>query len=70
MSNQEIRYITRELVDKGFIKLTDYCEECGKLGEVHIHHYNYDNPFNIICLCYDCHMIKHRGTMFGGKKID
>lgn len=64
MSNQEIRYITRELISKGFITMIPYCEECGKECKTVGHHYNYDNPFNIICLCYDCHMLKHKDTMF------
>ena len=64
MGKQEIRYITRQLVKKGFITMTDYCEECGKQGKTETHHYNYDNPFNLICLCRECHMNKHKDTMF------
>ena len=69
MSKQEIRYITEQLVRKGFIKLTDYCEECGRVGKVDAHHYNYDNPFNVICLCKDCHHKKHGDIMFNTERI-
>lgn len=68
MNHQVIRYITRELISKGFIVMLDYCEECGVVSKTETHHLNYDNPFNIICLCHTCHINKHRNTMFNNTK--
>jgi ribosomal protein L37AE/L43A len=64
MSHQEIRYITRQLIRNGFIVEEYICEECGAEGRMNGHHYNYDNPFNIIWLCDKCHLSKHKDTMF------
>lgn len=64
MSHQEVRYITKQLIKKGFIEIATHCELCGKEGKLQSHHYNYDNPFNLIWLCNDCHLAKHKDTMF------
>lgn len=40
------------------------CELCGSSHDIHGHHENYDNPFNVNWLCRPCHEALHRDRKF------
>ena len=49
---------TAHLIDKGKIK-KDKCSVCGK-RKVEVHHFNYNNPRDIIFLCKKHHLKLHK----------
>ena len=56
---QNTRKLTKYYILKGEIIKSDDCEECGSKGTLFVHHNNYEDAFDILWLCGDCHLGKH-----------
>jgi hypothetical protein len=46
-------------VNRGYIEKPKICSQCGKDGEIHGHHEDYDEPLEVIWLCAGCHLELH-----------
>lgn len=63
--------LVRDAIRRGDLVRPEACPRCGKSPEtidgrtgIHAHHHNgYDNPLDVIWLCYDCHVAEHRAAM-------
>lgn len=51
---------THYYVIKGTILKADKCQECNSKETLFIHHNNYDDAFDILWLCRNCHCKKHK----------
>ena len=61
--NDPKRIVSRTLynaVQRGEIIRPNHCEKCGNIGKIHGHHFDYEKPFDVNWLCFDCHMNEHR----------
>lgn len=50
----------------GAVKKPQACSECGRIGEVEKHHYDYGKPGSVIWLCRRCHAAKRRKHVING----
>lgn len=43
----------------GKIVRPKHCSKCGKEGKIQAHHEDYDKPFEVTWLCWNCHIKRH-----------
>lgn len=55
----EVRTATRRAIKDGVIVAKEFCELCGDVDSIQIHHNDYDNPLDIKWLCSGCHLYVH-----------
>lgn len=44
----------------GMIEKKNTCEICDTDGKLHMHHFDYDRPIDVVWLCHQCHGLVHR----------
>ncbi|MCX6822214.1 MAG: hypothetical protein NTW30_05560 [Candidatus Aenigmarchaeota archaeon] len=49
-----------ERIRRGRVKMDEFCALCIKERAVEFHHFNYDSPLDIVCLCRRCHLELHK----------
>jgi len=59
LDKAKIRRKTEYLIDSGNLLRQNKCSLCFMDGEIHAHHYDYDDPLHIIWLCSYCHARIH-----------
>ncbi len=59
MRKDILRYETRREISKGNIKVPDACEDCGAVTKLDCHHREYNDPFDVVFLCTNCHEKRH-----------
>lgn len=47
-------------IRSGHLVRPESCEACKKMGRIHGHHEDYSKPLDVIWLCVQCHMARHR----------
>ena len=57
---QKVRMATHYFLVKGKIQKANKCQECNSKETLFIHHNNYDDAFDILWLCKNCHYKKHK----------
>jgi len=57
---RKIHRLVKKMVDKGVLYKSTYCVDCKKDCKTNGHHENYNKPFDVIWLCHQCHMKRHR----------
>ena len=56
----KVRAILNAAVRQGKVVRPARCERCGVSGRIVAHHYDYEQPLNVIWLCDECHGVVHR----------
>lgn len=52
--------LLRYALKKGDVIKDDKCQMCEEEKKLEAHHENYDEPFNVVWLCRQCHIKLHR----------
>jgi hypothetical protein len=64
------RTLLNAAVRSGKIIKPDACQECGEVKRITAHHNDYNNPLEVVWLCYECHAKKHRVWVIGFERIE
>lgn len=51
----EARYRLNLAIRRGDINRPNKCSSCGEEKRITAHHPNHSKPFDVICLCHECH---------------
>lgn len=54
------RYMLNYAVKKGDVIKPKLCNSCSKNKKLTAHHEDYNKPYDVIWLCYECHGLYHR----------
>lgn len=66
---QKARYQVKVALKNGILIMPDNCQHCGihvsnlkyKVKKLQAHHTDYNNPLEIVWVCFSCHRKIHRG---------
>ena len=53
------RYKVRDAIKSGKLIRPDRCQSCREKGKIEAHHIDYNEPYNVKWLCYQCHRKLH-----------
>jgi len=59
MRKDVLRRETQSAIRRGLILVPDNCHDCGANVTLDCHHDGYDDPMDVVFLCYNCHLKRH-----------